>query len=156
MELNIKKTADVPLPAYSREGDCALDLRSSGRYTIHLDGTPLDIEQEEYALKPGERIHIKTGICLAIPKNYWGSIRDRSGLALKNGLHVLGGVIDETYRGEIGIVLINLSTKPYTIQKHERIAQLVISPYTTCTIKEVPELPETNRGTQWLGSSGRQ
>ena len=140
---------------YNREGDAALDLRATDSWTINLDGEQKEIQQDMYTLAPNERILVKTGIILAIPQGRWGNIRDRSGLAFKQGLHCLGGVIDENYRGEIGVILINLSAKPAVINKNDRIAQIIIQPYTKTTITEVKEHNQTARGANGFGSSGK-
>ena len=90
-----------------------------------------------------------------IPKGYWGNIRDRSGLAFKYGLHNLAGVIDETYRGEIGVVMTNLGENPYVIKKNERIAQMIITPYERVNIESVEALEDSNRNENGFGSSGK-
>ena len=147
---------DLSPISYSREGDASIELRASGRFTINLDAVKKDIEQESYEIKPGERILVKTGIQVEIPKGYWGNIRDRSGIALNQGLHNLAGVIDENYRGEIGVVVINLnSVFNQIIKKNDRIAQMIISPYTLVNIVEQENLSETNRGEKGFGSSGK-
>lgn len=153
--LHIKKITDIDTPSYSREGDAAIDLRASGRWIIALDAGGKLVEQDKRTINPGERILVKTGIHIAIPKGHYGSIRDRSGIAYNHGLSTMGGVIDETYRGEIGVILHNHSSKEYTIAKNERIAQMIIMPYTTCEIQEVDDLDATNRSDGAYGSSGK-
>ena len=155
MELQVKYIRDVEKIKYNREGDAAIDLRAAGAWTIELDKEQKEIEQQSYALSPGERILVKTGVSMAIPKGHWGSIRDRSGLALNNGIHCLGGVIDENYRGEIGVVIANLGSKQIVLQKNDRIAQIIISPYTKTNITEVQEHSTTTRNSDGFGSSGR-
>lgn len=140
---------------YSREGDAGIDLRASGIWVIDLDGDQKEIEQEEYEIKPMERIMIKTGVKIALEKGHWGSLRDRSGLSGKHGLHTLSGVLDETYRGEINVVMINLGAKSYKLIKNEKIAQLIIMPYAKVEIEYVKELEETNRDLNGFGSSGK-
>ncbi len=90
-----------------------------------------------------------------IPEGHWGNIKDRSGNAFNHGIHVLGGVIDENYRGEIGVILINLSKKDFTINKNDRVAQMIISEYKKVNIEHVQELNETNRNKDGFGSSGK-
>jgi len=155
--LKIKKISDdVENVSYSREGDAGIDLRASGRFVIDLDSSKKEIEKEELELQPGERILAKTGIEVEVPKGFWGNIRDRSGLAFNHGVHVLAGVVDETYRGEIGIVLVNLGKKPYAIKKNDRIAQMVITPYQTVDILFEEDLQDTRRGRDGFGSSGKK
>src|SRR3989344_1207968 len=93
--------------SYGREGDAAIDLRASGNWIINLDNERKEINSNEYELKPNERILIKTGIKVVIPKGNYGHISGRSGLAMKHGLQPLGGIIDENYREEIGVILVN-------------------------------------------------
>lgn len=155
VELQVKYTRDVEKIKYNREGDAAIDLRASGVWAIELDISQKEIEQPICTINPGQRILVKTGVALAIPKGHWGSIRDRSGLALNCGIHCLGGVIDENYRGEIGVVVLNLGTKPVELKKNDRIAQIIISPYTKTTITEVQEHSQTTRNCDGFGSSGR-
>lgn len=155
MELQIKKVAEIDDVDYQKPGDAGIDLRASGNFVINLDGENQEITQESYVLQPQERILIKTGIKVKIPKGHWGNIRDRSGLAFKHGLHHLAGVIDETYRGEIGVVVVNLSSKAFTVQKNDRIAQMVITPYAIPNISYVDTLEESDRGETGFGNSGK-
>lgn len=140
MELKIQRLdKSIELPKYTKEDDAALDLRSA----------------EEKVLQPGERMIIKTGIKMAIPKNHVGLVWDRSGMAIKHGLHCLAGVIDSGYRGEFGVVMINLSKESFTIEKGMRIAQLLIQPVANhFPISEVDELDSTERHDKGFGSSG--
>ena len=128
----------VELPAYSHEDDAGIDLRSA----------------EEAILKIGERKTIKTGIRIAIPKDTVGLIWDRSGHAHKHGLHVLAGVIDSGYRGEVGIVLKNLGDNDFYIEKNMRIAQMLIQPIHRVDIIESSSLDKTNRNSSGFGSTG--
>ena len=154
--LKVKKVVkDIDDIYRANPGDAGLDLRASGKWVVDLDSEKKEIEQASYVLKPSERILVKTGIHVAIPKNHFGSIRDRSGLAFKSGLHTLGGVIDEGYRGEIGVVLVNMSSKDYEIKKNERIAQIILQPYSAVPIEHVEELEETERGEGGYGKSGK-
>jgi dUTP pyrophosphatase len=154
--LRIKKLVPgMDTPLYSREGDCGIDLRASGTWIVNLDDKEREVIADELAVKPGERIIAKTGLALEVPPGHWGNVRDRSGHARKLGLHTLSGVLDENYRGEVQLVLVNLSKKPCTIMKNERIAQLIITPYTKAAIEVVDELSETDRGAGGFGSSGK-
>ena len=157
MKLQIKKLLhDIEAIGYVKDGDAAVDLRASGVWVVDLETTKATITRESYTLQPQERILIKTGISVAIPQGHWGNIRDRSGHAFKHGLSALAGVIDETFRGEIGVVMVNTSKTPYTISKNERIAQMIITPYTKCEVEYVDNLSETNRGETSFGDSGYQ
>ena len=137
--LSIKriKKSDLPLPTYQKGN--GLDLRTS-----------VDI-----IIKPRKKILIPTGFSFALPKGSVGLIKDRSGLARK-GLHVLAGVIDEDYRGEIGILLINLGRKTFRAKKGSRIAQLLILPTKKVKVVEKKRLSPTSRGGKGWGSSGLQ
>ena len=106
------------------------------------------------ALQPGRRQLIKTGLAMAIPTGFYGRIAPRSGLAYKNGIDVLAGVVDEDYRGDIGVILINLGTEQFVVDHGDRIAQLLIEPVARGNLLEVPQLPETNRGDGGFGSTG--
>jgi dUTP pyrophosphatase len=137
MILKVKRLEnDAKLPERKREGDVGLDL-----YCI-----------EDFEIEPNEIKIVRTGIAIEIPKGYFGMIKDRSGLASK-GLHVLAGIIDENYRGEIKIVLINLGKEKLKFEKYSRIAQLLIIPYLKVEIEE-SELSQTERGENGFGSSG--
>ena len=139
MILRFSKTdPDVKDPEYIREGDIAFDLRSN----------------EEIVLKSGEWKIVKSGLKLEIPEGYVGNIRDRSGLPAKFAIHTMAGVIDPNYRGEIGIVMINLSKADFKIEKDMRIAQMLIQKCETVQFEEAKELSETNRGEGGFGSSG--
>jgi len=129
---------ELQLPAYAKQSDAGLDLRS----------------REEVVIQPGERRVVKSGVKMAIPENHVGLIWDRSGLAAKHSLTTMAGVIDSSYRGEIGIVLINHGKESFTIEKGMRIAQILIQPVVTPHIEEVDELDETERGAGGFGSTG--
>lgn len=138
MLLRVKKLhPDAVIPKYQREGDAAIDLASL----------------EEVNIQPMELVKIKTGIAMALPKNHVGVVKDRSGFGAR-GLHILGGVFDENYRGEWIILMINLGKEKAVIQKGERCGQVVVSPIPQLVIEEVNELDETNRGSSGFGSSG--
>lgn len=139
LELKIKKLDnDVNLPSYAHDYDAAFDLPSRVNIT----------------LKPGKKEIVKTGLSMAIPNGYAGLIWDRSGLAAKNSLHVMAGVIDSGYRGEIGVVMINLGQEDFEIEKNMRIAQMLIQKVELPTISEVEELDETTRNEGGFGSTG--
>src|SRR3989338_1647433 len=122
---------------------------------IHLGDAGMDLySNEEIILTPRERTLISTGISMAIPTGHVGLIWARYGLAAKNGLTTLGGVIDETYRGEIKVVIYNSSDVPFTIEKGMRVAQMLIQQADQKQIVEVEELDETIRGDGSFGSSG--
>jgi len=139
MRLKVKRLhPDAELPVRKREGDAGLDL-----YSV-----------EEVVLKPGQWVAVPTGIAVEIPEGHFGLIKDRSGLALKHALHCLAGVVDENYRGEIKVVLINLGNEEVKLEKGTRIAQLLIVPYTKVEPVEVEVLSDTERGEKGFGSSG--
>ncbi len=139
MELKIKRLdKTVEKPAFVHDYDAAFDLRSS----------------EEKTIKPKEKVIIKTGLSMAIPRGFAGLIWDRSGLAAKHSLHVLAGVIDSGYRGEIGVVMVNLGAEEFSVEKNMRIAQMLIQPVAMPKIVEAEELDETSRNTGGFGSTG--
>lgn len=125
-------------PSYSSDGAAGLDLKS--------------IEDVEIGVGCSELI--ATGIRVEIPRGYYGAIRGRSGLAAKYGLIPFHGTIDEDYRGEIKVLIFNYGKKPYWIRAGDRIAQMIIQPYSRVEIKEVNFLEETERGTKGFGSTG--
>jgi dUTP pyrophosphatase len=132
---------DLPLPAYEHPGDAGLDLRS----------------RIDLSLAPGERALVPTGIALALPAGHVALVCPRSGLALKRGLSLVNapGIVDAGYRGEIGVVCINLDpTTPIDIARGDRIAQLVIAPFAVARVHEVSELPGSHRGDGGFGSTG--
>src|SRR3546814_8699786 len=108
------------------------------------------------SLAPGERRLIPTGISIAVPPGFEGQVRPRSGLALKHGITVLNapGTVDADYRGEVGVILVNHGQQPFTINRGERIAQLVVAAFSRVDWLAVAELPETVRGTGGFGSTG--
>lgn len=126
-------------------------------FKAHDDDAGMDLFSiEDITLDPMERKLIHTGIKIQLPKNTEAQIRPRSGLALKHGITVLNtpGTIDEGYRGEIGIILINFSNEKFKIEKGMKIAQMVIKPILDLEVEEVYELTETSRGEGGFGSSG--
>jgi dUTP pyrophosphatase len=138
MELKVKRIKQVSLPRYAKYGDAGLDIYSA----------------EELIINPKAKALISAGIKIEIPKGYFGLIKDRSGLAVKHGLHCLAGVIDSGYRGELKIAMINLSDKPYKIDYNTRIAQMILIPIISPRIVEVDELEESDRGERGFGSTG--
>ena len=144
MKIEIKRLDgnDLELPHYETNKSAGMDLRAC--------------ITENIAIKPGERKLIKTGIAISLPENYEAQIRPRSGLALKNGITVLNtpGTIDADYRGEIGVILINLGSEDFTVERGMRIAQMVINPIVQAELVEVEELDETKRGVGGFGSTG--
>jgi dUTP pyrophosphatase len=140
MQIKIKKlNPDAILPAYAHPGDAGLDL-----YSL-----------EEYTLQPDERKALSTGIAIELEPDYVALVKDRSGLALKHGVHTLAGVIDAGYRGECKIVLINHGAQAYTVKKGDKIAQLLIMPVAQVKVKEVVELSDSSRGSAGFGSTGK-
>lgn len=135
----------LDLPAYETIGSAGMDVRAA-------------VSQEEpILLQAGERAMIPTGLSVAIPQGYEIQVRPRSGLAAKHGLTCLNtpGTIDSDYRGEIKVILINLGQDAFTIQRGERIAQLVLAPVTQLAWIEVAALDKTDRGAGGFGSTGR-
>ena len=153
--LKVKSLSNIGKVFYSKDGDAGIDLRASNKFIINLDHDKKEITQDSCIISSGERILVKTGIEVTIPKNCWGNIKDRSGNAFSHGVHVLGGVIDENYRGEIGVILINLSKKPFQINKNDRIAQMIISEYKKVKIEYVNNLDNTIRNKDGFGSTGK-
>ena len=143
--LKIKKLEnhqELNVPKYETDGSAGLDL------TAAID--------EDIILKPSETILVKTGIAIALEKGYEAQIRPRSGLALKNGITVLNtpGTVDSDYRGEVCVILINLSKQDFTISRGMRIAQMVINKHEHAKIEVVEDLDETARGSGGFGSTG--
>lgn len=142
MKVQIINRGHHPLPQYATEQSAGLDLRAN------LD-SPVE-------LKPLERKRIPTGLYMALPKGYEAQVRPRSGLAIKKGITVLNspGTIDADYRGEICVILINLSDQPFLINDGERIAQMVIARHEQAEWEQVDVLDETERGAGGFGHSG--
>ena len=128
------------LPAYAHPGDAGMDVRSI----------------EEVTLAPGARALVHTGLVLMLPPDAEAQVRPRSGLALKHGITVLNtpGTIDAGYRGEVGVILINLGAEPFTVEKGMKIAQIVVSPVAQAEIVEVASVDATDRGAGGFGSTG--
>ena len=142
MNINIINRSDNPLPKYETQQAAGMDIRC--------------FISQPVPLQPLERKLFPTGLYIELPEGYEAQIRPRSGLALKRGLTVLNtpGTIDADYRGEIGIILINLSGQPQTIEPGERIAQMVIAPCIQPCLVQVDEINQTTRGEGGFGHSG--
>lgn len=142
MQVKVKNTSGNALPAYETNSSAGMDVRA--------------VLQENLCLKPLERALVKTGLFLEIPHGFECQVRPRSGLALKKGITVLNspGTIDADYRGEVGVILINLSSEDVVIENGERIAQLVFTKVEQAQWEETEELTETERGAGGFGSTG--
>lgn len=134
----------LQVPAYETIGSAGMDIRAAVA------------EDAPMILEPGQRAMVPTGLSMAIPEGYEVQIRPRSGLAAKHGLTCLNtpGTIDSDYRGEVKVILINLGEQPFTINRGERIGQMVLAPVTRATFNIVSALDETERGTGGFGSTG--
>jgi len=134
---------NIKLPSYKTSGSSGMDL--------------VAFTKNKITINPGNRAMIPTGISLVIPKNYEIQIRPRSGLASKKGISVLNtpGTIDSDYRGEIKIILINLSKKSFIVNSGDRVAQIILCPVAKVKFKEVKNIPKTARGKAGFGSTGK-
>ena len=144
IKILVKKfDSKIKLPTYKTSGSSGMDLEA------HI--------KKKIIIKPGKTALVSTGIALAIPKNYEIQIRPRSGLAVKNNVTVLNtpGTIDSDYRGEIKVIMINLSKKKFVIKSGDRIAQMVLCPVLKTNLCEVKKLPRTLRGKGGFGSTGK-
>ena len=144
MEIKIVNKSNNELPAYSTELSAGMDLRA--------------FLPNPVTLKPLERKLIPTGLFVEIPEGYEAQIRPRSGLAIKKGITVLNspGTIDADYRGEVGIILINLSSEDFIIESGERICQMIIASHETVKWNLVEKLEETERGEGGFGHTGKK
>ncbi len=143
MKLRIKKLDQgVPTPVYKTTGSAGFDLHANINESVRI--------------VPNARQLIPTGLAFSIPEGYEGQVRPRSGLAAKFGIGIVNtpGTIDADYRGEVGVILINLGRRDFVVHPGDRIAQMVIAPVTQVEIEEVPELDETSRGSGGYGSTG--
>ena len=133
---------DLPLPSYATAGAAGMDLRAAIDDTITVE--------------PGRRMAIPTGIAIALPPGFECQVRPRSGLAVKNGVTVLNtpGTVDEDFRGEIHVILVNLGDEPFTVERGSRIAQAVFSRYERVALDEVDALETSGRGAGGFGSTG--
>ena len=144
MILKIVNTSNNPLPAYETKNSAGMDLRA------YLPDGPITLEPLQRGLVP-------TGLYMEIPEGYEGQVRPRSGLAIKNGISVLNspGTIDADYRGQVCVILINLSDKSFVINSGDRIAQLIIAKCEQAEVVQVETLSETERGTGGFGHTGK-
>ena len=144
MNVRIINKSKHPLPAYATPLSAGMDLRAN------LDN-PI-------VLKPMERCLVPTGLYIALPEGYEAQVRPRSGLALKKGIGVLNapGTIDADYRGEIGVILVNLSAEAFTVEDGERIAQMVVARHERVEWDETDSLDATERGAGGFGHTGRE
>ena len=144
MKIKIVNKSNHPLPHYGTEASAGVDLRAN--------------ISESITLKPLERTLVKTGLFIELPVGYEAQVRPRSGLAYKNGVTVLNtpGTIDADYRGEIGVILVNLSNENFTIENGERVAQMVIAKHEQANWELVEELSDTERGAGGFGSTGKK
>ena len=142
MQIKIINKSQHPLPNYETNASAGMDLRAN--------------LTESITLKPLERTLVKTGLFIELPIGYEAQVRPRSGLAFKKGITVLNspGTIDADYRGEIGVILVNLSNEDFVIENGERIAQLIIANHERAEWQETIELTETSRGEGGFGSTG--
>ncbi len=139
VNLKIKKLSpDAIIPSYANPGDAGLDIHSN----------------EDCVIAPGERKLVPTGISMELPTGYVCLVWDKSGIAFKNGIKTMAGVIDAGYRGEYKILMFNTSKENFEIKKHQKIAQLLIQPIMHAQIEEVEELEDSTRGAGGFGSSG--
>lgn len=140
----VQNNTDFELPQYATPASAGVDLKAAIKEAI--------------TLAPLERSIIPTGLKIALPEGYEAQVRPRSGLAAKHGITVLNspGTIDADYRGEIGVILVNLSQTSFTIQPEERIAQLVVAKYEQIQWEETEVLSQTNRGAGGFGSTGKK
>ena len=138
----IKGTEDIPLPCYMTGGSSGMDLHAAVPTAV--------------TILPGESALIPTGLMAAVPQGYELQIRPRSGLAVKHGLSILNspGTIDSDYRGEIKVILINLGQEPFTIKRTDRIAQMVLCAIPQALLREVANLPPTERNDGGFGHTG--
>ncbi|MDF2455546.1 MAG: dut [Cytophagaceae bacterium] len=144
MNVKIVNRSEHPLPHYQTDGAAGMDLRAS--------------LTEALTLKPLERILVPTGLFIELPQGLEAQIRPRSGLAFKHGVTVLNspGTIDADYRGELKVLLVNLSNESFVVQNGERIAQLIITTYVRAHWEQVQELSVTERNEGGFGSTGKQ
>lgn len=144
MTIRIRNTSGNELPEYATAGAAGMDLRA------HLEAP--------VTLKPLERRLVPTGLFMEIPAGFEVQIRPRSGLAYKHGITVLNspGTIDSDYRGEVGVLLINLSNEPFVIENGERIAQMVVAAHEQATWETTDQLSDTDRGAGGFGHTGKQ
>jgi len=131
---------DAALPSYAHPSDAGMDVRSV----------------EDLTIAPGRRALVHTGLVMLLPPMYEAQVRPRSGLALKSGITVLNtpGTIDSGYRGEVGVILVNLGDTDFQVKKGDKVAQIVIAPVVQAQVVETSEVDETDRGAGGFGSTG--
>jgi dUTP pyrophosphatase len=144
MEIKIVNRSKHPLPQYETEYSAGMDLRAN--------------ISEPVTIKPLERALVPTGLFIELPEGYEAQIRPRSGMAFKHGISLLNtpGTIDADYRGEIKIILVNVSNEPYTVNDGDRVAQMVISKFVQAKLTEVQQLNQTERGEGGFGHTGKK
>ena len=142
IDLPVINTSPYKLPNYATSSSAGLDLRANIKKPLYL--------------KPFQRILIPTGLKISLPEKFEGQIRPRSGLALKHGITVLNspGTIDSDFKGEVGVILINLSDEKYKIKPGDRIAQMIISSFSNVKWKLVDDIGQSKRGNSGFGSTG--
>tara|TARA_B100000003_G_C10697900_1_gene277756 strand:- start:159 stop:596 length:438 start_codon:yes stop_codon:yes gene_type:complete len=142
IDLPVINTSPYKLPDYATSSSAGLDLRANIKKPLYLN--------------PFQRILIPTGLKISLPEKFEGQIRPRSGLALKHGITVLNspGTIDSDFKGEVGVILINLSDKKYKIKPGDRIAQMIISSFSNVKWKLVDDIGQSKRGNSGFGSTG--
>ncbi len=139
MKIKVKKiSGEAVAPCCHHKGDAGFDLYSA----------------EEAVLNPGERVKVRTGIAMEIPDGYAGLVWDKSGMAANHGIKTMAGVIDSCYRGEIAVVLVNLSDKDFKIEKRQKIAQMLIQKAESPEIEIIEKLGNSERGKGGFGSTG--
>ena len=134
-----KLSPDATIPTRANPTDAGLDLYAAS----------------DFSIEPGERAKASTGLAVAVPEGHYGRVADRSGNAWKLGVHCLAGVVDETYRGELGVVLLNTTRASVAFKKGDRIAQFIVEKCAYPAPVEVSELDETRRGAGGFGSTGK-
>lgn len=144
VDIKIRNESGNPNPEYATEGSAGMDLRANLK--------------DDILLKPGQRVAIPTGLYIQLPDGFQAEVRPRSGLALKDGITVLNtpGTVDSDYRGEIKVILINLSNEDFLVKNADRIAQLVITRYEKIKWFNVSELESTKRADGGFGHSGKE
>ncbi len=137
--IKIKKLKEnAVVPSYAHPGDAGMDLYST----------------ENYIVPAGKRQLVSTGISMELPVGYWANIRGKSGLAHKKGISILGGVIEYTYRGEYGVIVLNTGDEDFVINTGDKVAQVIVTPVATANIEVVEELSDSSRGAGGFGSTG--
>jgi len=138
-----QESSELPAPRYMTQRSSGMDLYAA--------------VTEEIVLSPGQRRLIPTGIAMSVPEGYEAQVRPRSGLSLKDGVTVLNapGTIDADYRGEVGVILINLGEKPFSVKRGDRVAQLVVAPIARAELEWTEDLDETPRNTGGFGHTGK-